>query len=135
MTEDNKRKNIAAETARGDDSLASARILLAAGMFADAVSRAYYGAFHYARAMLLAVGEEPRTHGGLERLLHRDVVRTGALSPDVAKLFSRLLKFRQDADYTAEFVFSAEGAAEEVAAAGEFVAAAKGVLARATSQG
>lgn len=131
MTGDNKRKNIAAETARGDDSLESAQILLAAGKLADAVSRAYYGAFHYARAMLIAVGEEPRTHGGLERLLHRDVVRTGALSPDVAKLFSRLLKFRQDADYTAEFVFTTEGAAEEVAAAEAFVRAAKEMLARA----
>lgn len=81
--------------------------------------------------MVLASGEEPRSHVGLERLLHRDVVRTGALSADVAKLFSRLLKFRQDADYTAEFVFTPAGAAEEVAAAEAFVAAAREMLLRA----
>ena len=65
----------------------------------------------------------------MERLLQRDFVRGGALDPNTAKLFSRLQKFRQDADYTAEFVFTREGAAEEVAAARAFVAAAKAILA------
>ncbi|HEY8079443.1 MAG TPA: HEPN domain-containing protein [Labilithrix sp.] len=130
MTGDNKRKNIEAETRRGDESLDSARILLGAGKHADAISRAYYAAFHYARALVLLTGEEPRTHGGLERLLHRDVVQPGLLAPDIAKLFSRLLKFRQDADYTAEFVFSANGAAEELAAAEAFVTAARAILAK-----
>lgn len=49
MTEENRAKNIAIEAGRGDESLDSARILLAAGKYADSVSRAYYGAFHYAR--------------------------------------------------------------------------------------
>jgi uncharacterized protein (UPF0332 family) len=66
VTEDNRRKNISVEAKRGDDSLESARILLAAAMHADAVSRAYYGA--YARALLLTVGEEPETHGGVHKL-------------------------------------------------------------------
>lgn len=69
MTGDNRRKNIAAEVRRGDESLESAEILVAAGKFADAISRAYYAAFHYARALLLTLGEEPKTHAGLERLL------------------------------------------------------------------
>ena len=88
----------------------SAELLLAANMFADAVSRAYYGAFHYARALLLMLGEEPVTHAGVERLLHRDVVRAGILSADVARQFARLQKMRLDADYTSEFVFTAIGA-------------------------
>jgi uncharacterized protein (UPF0332 family) len=128
LTGDNKRKNIAAEVERGDESLESARILLAAAKHADAVSRAYYAAFHFARALLLTLPEEPRTHGGVERLLQRDFVRAGALDPETAKLFSRLQKFRQDADYTAEFVFTGPGAAEEVAAAERFVTAARALL-------
>jgi uncharacterized protein (UPF0332 family) len=128
LTLDNRRKNIAFETHRGDESLESAEILCSAGKLADAVSRAYYAAFHYARAMLLTVGEEPRTHGGLERMLQRDLVRTGALDPDVARLFSRLQKFRQDADYTAEFVFTAAAATEELDAARRFIAEARTLL-------
>lgn len=115
MTTENRRRNIAAEVRRGNEALESARILLDAGMHADAVSRAYYGAFHYARALLLMLGEEARTHGSLERMLQRDLVREGKLDPDVARLFSRLQKFRQDADYDAESVFTKKGASEEVA--------------------
>lgn len=129
MTGDNKRKNVAAEVRRGEECLESAQILLRAGKNADAVSRAYYAAFHLARALLLTLAEEPRTHGGVERLLQRDFVRTGALDPETAKLFSRLQKFRQDADYTAEFVFTSEGSAEEIAAAERFVRAARALLA------
>ena len=128
MTEDSRRRNIAHEVRRGDESLESAEILLAAGKHADAVSRAYYGAFHYARALLLTLGEEARSHGGLERLLQRDLVRPGKLDPDVARLFSRLQRFRQDADYTAEFVFTAKGSREEVDAARQFVEAARMLL-------
>jgi uncharacterized protein (UPF0332 family) len=128
VTEDNKRANIAAEVKRGEESLESAQILLSAGKHADAVSRAYYGAFHFARALLLTLAQEPRTHGGIERLIQRDFVRPGALDPATGKLLSRLQKFRQDADYTAEFVFSREGAAEEVTAAVAFVTAARALL-------
>jgi uncharacterized protein len=128
LTDDNKKKNIGAEVQRGDESLESARILLAAGKHADAVSRAYYAAFHLARALLLTLPEEPRSHGGVERLLQRDFVRAGALDPEVGKLFSRLQKFRQDADYTAEYVFTREGAAEELSAAERFTMAAREVL-------
>ncbi len=128
MTDDNKTRNIAAEVERGNESLESAEILLAAAKHADAVSRAYYGAFHWARALLLMLGEEAKTHGGLERLLQRDLVRAGRLDPEVARLFSRLQKFRNDADYTAEFVFTRAAAATEVAAAREFAAAARRLL-------
>jgi hypothetical protein len=38
---------------------------------------------------------------GVHKLLHRDLVRDGLLDPDVAHLFSRLQRFRPDADYAA----------------------------------
>ena len=128
MTEDNRRKNLVLEASRGDASLQSAEILLASGMLADAVSRAYYGAFHYARALLLTLGEEPVTHAGVERLLHRDFVRAGVIAPELARQFGHLQKMRLDADYTSEFLFDAQGAADEVASARRFVEAARAAL-------
>jgi len=128
VTDEQTRVNVAAEVARGTDALESARILLAAGKFADAVSRAYYGAYHYARALLLTCGEEPRTHGGLDRLLQREFVRTKKLDPMDARLLSRLMTFRQNADYTAEYVFTDATAREEVEAAHTFTAAATAIL-------
>jgi hypothetical protein len=128
VTNENRKKNIAAELERGERSLASARILLAAGEHADAVSRAYYAAFHFARALLLTSGEETKTHVGLERLVQREFVRPGILHPDVARLLSRLQKYRQDADYAAEFVFTKKAAEEEVEAAKTFTAAVRAIL-------
>jgi uncharacterized protein (UPF0332 family) len=128
VTHDNRRRNIAAEIRRGDEALRSADILLGAGQHADSVSRAYYGAFHYARALLLMLGEEARTHSGVERLLQRDLVREGRLDPETGRLLSRLMQFRVEADYTAEYLFTEEGAREELSAAGRFVAEATRVL-------
>ena len=130
MTGENRHKNIEVEVARGKETMESAELLLAAGKLADAVSRAYYGAFHHARALLLTLGEEARTHSGLERLLQRKLVSPGTLDPEIARLFSRLQKFRQDADYSADFVFTRDGAAEEVEAARRFVAEATRLLER-----
>ncbi len=129
MTAENAKKNIAIERERGDGSLRSAEVLLREGLYADAVSRAYYAAFHYARALLLTIGEEPITHAGVERLLHRDLVRGGAMAPDVARLLGRLMKNRLDADYTSEVVFTREAAQEEIDAARRFVEAAIAQLA------
>lgn len=89
MTGDQKKLALDAELARGDDGIEEAELLFAASKLAGAVSRAYYGAFHYARALLITVGEEPRSHNGLTRLLQRDFVRTSRLAPEVAALLSR----------------------------------------------
>ncbi len=64
MTGENRIDNARAEAALGDDALRAAEALLALGLANDAVSRAYYAAFHYARALLLLEGLEPKTHRG-----------------------------------------------------------------------
>ncbi len=128
MTGENRRTNIGVQLARGKESLESADILLAAGKYADAVSRAYYGAFHHACALLLMSGQQARRHGGVERLLQRDLVRTGKLDAAVARSYAHLLKDRQDADYGAETVFTPALTAERVEAARVFCSAARQLL-------
>lgn len=130
MTGDNKKKNIAVEIARADAALASARILFDAGQLADAVSRAYYACFHYARALLLTEGTESKSHGGVDRLLQRDFVAAGKLDAKLGRSFSVLQKFRHDADYVAEFVFTTDAVAADLASADEFVAGVRNILAR-----
>lgn len=127
MTDDNKKRNIATEIARGEASLRAATVLLAESLFADAVSRAYYAAFHHARALLLTLGEEPRTRG-VELLLQRELVRAGRFSPDIGKLLGRLRAYRVDADYTADYVFTRASAEEELAAASRFIEEARRLL-------
>ncbi len=130
MTDEQKRAAIAAEVARGAEALAAADALLGLGLFADAVSRAYYAAYHHACALLLSVGEEPKTHGGVHRLVQRDFVRTKKLAAEDGHLLTRLQTHRNSADYSAEYVFTRETATEEVTAARRFVNACAAVLDR-----
>lgn len=132
MTEAERRQNIEGELQRGAAALRSAELLLEHGELADAVSRAYYAAFHHARALLLSEGVEPKRHATVDRLVQWDFVRTGKLDPDVAGRLSTLQQHRQNADYTAEYVFSATMARELVDAAGSYAAAARQLL---TSEG
>jgi uncharacterized protein (UPF0332 family) len=128
LTDEQKRANIAAEVARGESALRSAELLMGAGQLADAVSRAYYAAFHHARALLLTSGAEAKTHAGVERLIQRDFVHPGTLAPEIAAHLSKLQTFRQNADYMAEYVFTDLLAREQLDAARAFVAAARSVL-------
>jgi uncharacterized protein (UPF0332 family) len=128
VTDENRRANILTEVNRGAESLESAQILLDAGKHADAVSRAYYAAFHHAQALLLMSGQQARRHGGVERLLHQNLVRPGKLDPKTARSYAHLLKDRLDADYGAATVFTADLATDAVVNARAFCAAARALL-------
>ncbi len=54
-----------------------ARDLLARGEWDDAVSRAYYAAFHAAQAVLPTEGQRGETHRGLITLFGLLLVKTG----------------------------------------------------------
>ncbi len=47
------------------EDLRTARHDLEGGFVRAAISRAYYAAFHAARAALLTEGESPKSHGGV----------------------------------------------------------------------
>jgi uncharacterized protein (UPF0332 family) len=130
VTREQQALSIEIEARRGRDALRSAEILLASGMFADAVSRAYYGALHFARALLITSGEEPKTHAGVLRLISRDFVRTSKLAPELGQILSALEKQRTDADYTSEMVFTEAAARADVERARRFIDAAAELLAR-----
>ena len=133
MTEENRLANARAEASLGDDALRAADALLALGLHNDAVSRAYYAAFHYARAMLVLEGLEPKTHRGVMALLTEHFEKSGRLDMGAVSLLAHLQTFRGLADYEATERFSRERAESEVNAAHEFVEKAMAVLAKAMS--
>jgi hypothetical protein len=98
LTDPNRRAHVAAELRRSEEALRAARSLLDLGLYADAVSRAYYAALHAAQALLLTEGVEPRTHRGVSGMLGLHFVVPGRIAPDRAKDLSRLEQFREEAD-------------------------------------
>lgn len=105
MTPENKRQNIKEELGRAAQSLAAADLLADGGFYSDAVSRLYYYLYHSSKALLLSIGLEPRSHEGLLRLVSMNFVKKGILSAQDSHTLSRMMKYREEADYNPSYVF------------------------------
>jgi len=108
MTEDNRKENTLAELSRADDAIKAADPLFDNGLVSDAISRLYYFVLYHIRALLLSRGLEPRSHEGALRLLGLHFIREGILEKGIAQVFSKLMKFREEADYNPVSMFSKE---------------------------
>ena len=128
MTDDNIRKNIVEELRRGDECLAAAEHLLSGEFNNDAVSRAYYGAFHYARALLMTKGLEAKSQRGLIQLLSLHFVKDGPMPEKTASLLAQLATYRELSDYNAFTSFTSLQAREELDKALAFIAGCRVLL-------
>jgi len=128
VTGENKRHNILQEIERAHATLAEARVLYDSHLYAGAVSRAYYHAFHLAQALLLTEGLESKTHSGLAHLVSQHFVRTGRISPKVARYLGELEAERTAADYDAAAVYDEEIAREKLERAVQFGEAAAAII-------
>jgi uncharacterized protein (UPF0332 family) len=108
MSEENKKANITEDLNRALKALESADILFKHGNYSDAVSRLYYFLFHVMKALLLSRGLEPKSHEGTLRLFGMHFVKEGIFLPSDSHIFSRLLKYREEADYNTSYVFTNE---------------------------
>jgi uncharacterized protein (UPF0332 family) len=108
MTDANRAAGIAEEIARAQSAFAASTLLAEGGFPSDAVSRLYYSLLFRIRALLLTLGLEPKSHEGALRLLSLHFVKTGRLDPEASHLFSRLMKYREEADYNPSYLFTTE---------------------------
>lgn len=128
MTEDNRKENICAELDRATEALAAATLLYENGYISDAISRLYYFVLYHVRALLLSKGLEPRSHEVALRLLGLHFVREGLMDKRAAQIFSKLMKFREEADYNPISMFAKEDFVAFREEAEIFAASAKSFL-------
>jgi uncharacterized protein (UPF0332 family) len=98
-----------------------ARDLCAKGEWDDAISRAYYAAYHAAQAALLTEGQRADTHKGVVTLFGLLLVKTGKLDKKWGKFLSNLKDDREAGDYDALSYLDEETARRAVREADEFV--------------
>lgn len=108
MTEENKKDNIKNELERASNTLQAANLLYDNGFLNDAVSRLYYFLLHNIRALLLSKGLEPKSHEGALRVFGLHFVKEGIFMPRDSHIFSRLMKYREEADYNPSYTFTKE---------------------------
>ena len=73
-------------------------VALRAADAAANISRAYYAAFHAARAALLTVGESPKSHGGARNRFGYHFIRTGRVPKAVGDILDVSETLRNRAD-------------------------------------
>lgn len=108
MNEDNKRENIKQELERAQEVIRATALLFDSGFINDAVSKLYYFLLYNIRALLLTKGFEPKTHEGALRLFGLHFIKKGLFEPRYSHIFSKLMKYREEADYNPSYVFTKE---------------------------
>ncbi len=108
MMEENKKENIKIEFARASEMLSEAELLYNNNFTAGAVSRLYYSLLHTIRALLLTKGLEPKSHEGALRLFGIHFIKEGIFQTKASHIFSKLMKYREEADYNPVYKFTKE---------------------------
>ncbi len=84
---------------KAQTNLEAAKYLFKGSYLEGAISRAYYAVFHAARAILLLLGERPRSHEGTLQLFGLRVVKSGLVDSKSERIFRILYQNQQTADY------------------------------------
>lgn len=114
-------EEIAANLERAAQSIEAARDLAIKGYYDFAASRAYYGAFYAATAVLLSEGIELSKHSGVIASIHQRFVKTGKLSKEHGKDLNWLFEMRSVGDYGGIAHVSQQQADHATEAAANFV--------------
>lgn len=129
MTAEAARAAAAAEMELAREELRAAEQLLAANLVRVAATRIYYAVFHAGRALVYSEGLEPKTHAEVLQLLSIHFVKRGRLDSAHSRLFSRLQKFREEADYADAYVEDEPATRQDLAEAAAFVERATALMA------
>jgi uncharacterized protein (UPF0332 family) len=108
MIEENRKKNIREEIQRARKAIEAANLLFKHDLLNDGISRLYYFVLYNIRGLLLTKGLEPKSHEGTLRLFGLHFVKEGIFDPKSSHIFSKLMKYREEADYNPSYLFTKE---------------------------
>lgn len=114
---------------KADRSFEAAEIILKTGSPDFAASRAYYGCFYIAEALLLNRGQKFSSHAQVISQYGLIFARTDELDRRFHQLLLRAFKIRQLADYQVEVPVEEEEAMDLIRGGREFLQAASDYLA------
>lgn len=115
------RNMVLAEWQRAIASLQAAKNLTRDGLYADAISRAYYAVLHAAKAGLHVHDVAAESHTAVRRLFGLHLIKPGKIEPQWSAYLTAGLDDRLAADYDVETEFSKKEARNECVRAGEFL--------------
>lgn len=113
---------------KADEVYGAAVLLYDAGQWNSAVNRLYYACFYAASALLLKRGVGAKSHAGVIAKFSECVVRTGEVTADEYRVYSKLLNWRTKGDYSDMFDFSKEDVDDVLQPTRHFIDKVKSLL-------
>lgn len=121
-------KTIEALLSLAREKLSAAEGLSRMGFYRDAVSRAYYGMYHAAQALLLAYGKKAVGHAGTISAFNHHFVKTGKIPIKFTEWFSALKESREFADYESLRKFTKMDVKKAIKETEEFIKVAEKLI-------
>src|SRR5688572_4517255 len=115
------RNMVVAEWLRANAALQAAKNLTGDGLYADAISRAYYAILHAAKAALQVHDVAAESHPAVRRMFGLHLVKAGEIETEWSAYLTESLDDRLAADYDVEISFSRQEARSECRRTGEFL--------------
>jgi len=106
---------------KAERKISAAKKLMELGEYEDAVSRAYYGIFHAAKAALISEGVSSKTHEGTMREFGSRFIKERKLPRELGTIFSDARSLRETADYAITPLIKPEDAEWSIKAAEKFL--------------
>jgi uncharacterized protein (UPF0332 family) len=85
---------------RSEEIFKDARLLADNKRWRSCVNRLYYSCFHLINALLLQDGIAAKSHDGLKTKFLQQYIKTNLIDIEFGKLYSRLIDWRQESDYS-----------------------------------
>jgi uncharacterized protein (UPF0332 family) len=104
----------ARELEASDASWEAADVLVTQRLYRDALTRAYFGLFHAARALAFLHGYDARGPNAVVELLSLRFAGVGEMPPEAPAVLARGQRYRELADYGVGWVVTAERVLAEI---------------------
>lgn len=111
-----------------NETLSAAELLVEQGYLRDAASRAYYGIFYVAEALLNERELSFKKHGAVHSMFAQEFVKTGLFDAKYHRWLLNAFNQRQLGDYDEMVQFKAGDVKETIQQAREFLQTAKAYL-------
>ena len=93
---------------KADETYLAAQVLYEAAQWNSVVNRLYYSCFYMASALLLHRHITAKSHAGIIGQFSENIVRTGEMSIEDFRVYSKLLNWRTKGDYSDLYDFTQE---------------------------
>ena len=111
LTTDERNAIVTFRIQKAWDTLIEAEGISTLNYWNTVANRLYYSCFYMTSALLTQNNYSAQTHSGVIHLFGMHFIRTGLISKDAGKLFSKLFELRQTGDYDDLFNLTAEDVA------------------------